>query len=253
MLRFFRRIRQSLIENNNLRRYTLYALGEISLVMIGILLALGINNWNQQRLNTNASKQSLLLLKENIREDITEIKSLKTIADTTLSHLVSLLDQIKRTDEADENVAKYLFQSVLEHTFQSNKRTFEAMNNDGTIAYVKENLLNDILDYYNLLDEISERESISNLYIKNLTEPYIIENYSHLVRYYSGLDALETIYEIDNRELPKLNTEEILNDSKIEILMVARYNQTKQTGDYYEQAIQQATQLISSIKKAASE
>ena len=49
MLRFFRQIRQKLIKQQNVRKYIWYALGEILLVMIGILLALQINNWNEQR------------------------------------------------------------------------------------------------------------------------------------------------------------------------------------------------------------
>lgn len=49
MLRFFRNIRQKLLENGNLRKYFWYALGEILLVMIGILLALQVNNWNEVR------------------------------------------------------------------------------------------------------------------------------------------------------------------------------------------------------------
>lgn len=49
MLRFFRQIRQKLLKNGNLRKYFWYALGEIFLVVIGILIALQINNWNEER------------------------------------------------------------------------------------------------------------------------------------------------------------------------------------------------------------
>ncbi|MBO6535599.1 MAG: hypothetical protein JJ966_05210 [Balneolaceae bacterium] len=49
MLRFFRQLRKTLLENGNLRKYFWYALGEILLVMIGILLALQVNNWNEDR------------------------------------------------------------------------------------------------------------------------------------------------------------------------------------------------------------
>ncbi len=52
MLRFFRQIRQKLLVNGNVRKYFWYALGEILLVMIGILLALQVNNWNEKRLAT---------------------------------------------------------------------------------------------------------------------------------------------------------------------------------------------------------
>ena len=48
MLKFFRKIRQKLISEGNLKRYLIYAVGEILLVMIGILLALQVNNWNER-------------------------------------------------------------------------------------------------------------------------------------------------------------------------------------------------------------
>jgi len=51
MLRFFRTIRKKLIEEDNVRKYLLYAIGEILLVVIGILIALQVNNWNEERKN----------------------------------------------------------------------------------------------------------------------------------------------------------------------------------------------------------
>jgi len=51
MIKFFRHIRQSLIQQNKMGKYFKYAIGEILLVVIGILLALQINNWNDLRKN----------------------------------------------------------------------------------------------------------------------------------------------------------------------------------------------------------
>ncbi len=59
MLRFFRSIRKSLLESSHFRKYTVYAIGEILLVMIGILLALQVNNWNQNRLNNQEEERIL--------------------------------------------------------------------------------------------------------------------------------------------------------------------------------------------------
>jgi len=50
MLRFFRDIRKRLIAGGNFRKYALYALGEIFIVVLGILIALSINNWNNERI-----------------------------------------------------------------------------------------------------------------------------------------------------------------------------------------------------------
>ncbi|MFT6046016.1 MAG: hypothetical protein ACI9WC_001721, partial [Arenicella sp.] len=49
MIRFFRKIRQNLIKENKVGKYLLYAIGEIVLVVIGILIALQINTWNEDR------------------------------------------------------------------------------------------------------------------------------------------------------------------------------------------------------------
>lgn len=50
MITLFRRIRQKLLSSGSLSKYLLYAAGEICLVVIGILIALEVNNWNEQRL-----------------------------------------------------------------------------------------------------------------------------------------------------------------------------------------------------------
>ena len=50
MIKFFRKIRQRLLTENKFTKYLLYAIGEIVLVVIGILIALSINNWNQNRM-----------------------------------------------------------------------------------------------------------------------------------------------------------------------------------------------------------
>ena len=59
MIKFFRRIRRKLLDERNLKRYLIYAFGEILLVVIGILIALQINNWNEE-LKENANLISIL-------------------------------------------------------------------------------------------------------------------------------------------------------------------------------------------------
>lgn len=73
MLRFFRKIRQSLLQSGQTAKYLKYAIGEIVLVVIGILIALQINNWNENRI---LERKELTLLREmqsNIQEDLQDI------------------------------------------------------------------------------------------------------------------------------------------------------------------------------------
>ena len=70
MIKFFRQIRQHLLSENKFSKYMLYAIGEIVLVVIGILIALSINQWNNNRVNkiesNNFNKRLLAEVSNNI-------------------------------------------------------------------------------------------------------------------------------------------------------------------------------------------
>lgn len=73
MLRFFRTIRKKLIEEDNVKKYLLYAIGEILLVVIGILIALQVNNRNEDRIKENRTRNILNLMHEELNMDIPEV------------------------------------------------------------------------------------------------------------------------------------------------------------------------------------
>ena len=73
MLRFFRQIRQRLLTDNKFSKYLLYAVGEILLVVIGILIALQIDNWNEWRKERAKEQEVLSELKENLQRNIEDL------------------------------------------------------------------------------------------------------------------------------------------------------------------------------------
>ncbi len=70
MIKFFRKIRQKLIEDGNPKRYLIYAIGEILLVVIGILIALQINNWNEGQKNHRAEKEKYAAIILDLERDL---------------------------------------------------------------------------------------------------------------------------------------------------------------------------------------
>ena len=70
MIKFFRRIRQQLLTKNKFSKYLLYVIGEIVLVMVGILLALQVNNWNEQRKSNLQEKALLEELQKNLQSNL---------------------------------------------------------------------------------------------------------------------------------------------------------------------------------------
>jgi len=70
MIKFFRHIRQRLLSEGKTGKYIKYGIGEIVLVVIGILIALQINNWNQTRLNRNFELTMLSEIKSSLELDL---------------------------------------------------------------------------------------------------------------------------------------------------------------------------------------
>jgi hypothetical protein len=75
MIPFFRKIRKQFADDNKPLKYMRYAIGEIVLVVIGILIALSINNWNENRKSNTREKNLLIELRTNLQ---TNVKNLNT-------------------------------------------------------------------------------------------------------------------------------------------------------------------------------
>ncbi len=75
MIKFFRHIRQRYISEGKTKKYLLYAIGEIILVVIGILIALQINNWNETKKAEKQLHTNIISIKEDIQEESLIINS----------------------------------------------------------------------------------------------------------------------------------------------------------------------------------
>lgn len=75
MIKFFRHIRRALLADNRFGRYLLYAAGEIVLVVIGILIALQINNANEARKEDRAVQEVLIEIQEDLMADVVELQT----------------------------------------------------------------------------------------------------------------------------------------------------------------------------------
>ena len=76
MLAFLRNIRKSLIESRSFRKYLLYALGEIALVVLGILIALQVNNYRSIQADKSYLKNVYAQIKEDLSRDSLIVSSI---------------------------------------------------------------------------------------------------------------------------------------------------------------------------------
>lgn len=114
MLRFFRHIRKSLVEQTKVRTYLLYATGEILLVVIGILIALQVNNWNEKRLLEEEINAIILNLNSEFRDNLEQLNNDLLEIDAVLYGLEELL---KLTSKGNHGMDHQEFNELLETTF----------------------------------------------------------------------------------------------------------------------------------------
>lgn len=132
MIKFFKKPRYDLMEKNKTGKYFKYAIGEIILVVIGILIALQINNWNESR---NQSKKELLLmsnLKNDIKEDIISLErqdSIFLIFQTNGAIGIELFNLAKTVKDID-SVAKLVPEGIWNELYINNN-TYNEMINSG--------------------------------------------------------------------------------------------------------------------------
>ena len=123
MIKFFRRIRRKLLDEGNLKRYLVYAIGEILLVVIGILLALQINAWNQSEKDKDEEKEYLERIVTDLKEDLLEldetIKNNESIIWTAAQVIekvegLNVKESIWWTEVYDQIEHKYKIQSKID-------------------------------------------------------------------------------------------------------------------------------------------
>ncbi|WP_396602470.1 DUF6090 family protein [Algibacter sp. R77976] len=131
MIKFFRKIRQNLIMENKTSKYFKYALGEIILVVIGILIALQINNWNENR---KLQQKEVQILKE-IKSDLFQTKKdiLSAVEDHKKGVTQSqfLLNAIHNKAPFSDSIYRAFADSGNESEITPKTSSFENLNNMG--------------------------------------------------------------------------------------------------------------------------
>jgi hypothetical protein len=154
MLTFFRKIRRSLIEWGYIRKYLLYAIGEIILVVIGILIALQINNWNEGNKDRQVEKQILENIVTDLKEDTVHLTQRIRLSQREYAALKNYIQK-----SYDIQQSSFEYRSLL-HPIEFNvenlvlqDKTYRDITNNGKLDLIQAvSLKNEISKYYRLYD-----------------------------------------------------------------------------------------------------
>jgi hypothetical protein len=156
MIKLFSKIRQNLIMANKTGKYVKYAIGEIILVMIGILLALQVNNWNQNRIEQSEENEVIAKLHKDFKENkkvlkdfLIDIKSMRN-SEETLMRLIGATKEELYKHNLDSLF--YVTFSASEFAFADN--TIKNTMHSGKLNLLKNEKITDLLYKWNTLSEI---------------------------------------------------------------------------------------------------
>jgi hypothetical protein len=195
MIKFLQRIRRKLVEQGKLKNYMVYAIGEIVLVMVGILLALQVNTWNENR---KAEKQEIQILKDIETEFLTNLESLKfgneraTVLRGRCSGLLQYTG--KDVSELTRRKSDSLIIGLRNHTsLELTNYHLDELINTGKINLIKNDSLKSLLTNWTK-DVIEDTEYEKLLYQENssLIIPFLIENYSLATSYYEATNNFKS-------------------------------------------------------------
>ena len=136
MLRFFRKIRRNLIAEGRFSKYLMYAIGEIALVVIGILIALAINNWNENRIIEKREQFYLAGLKDEFEQNKIKLQNLIEVNRLNYQNSKKIASLIGNSEELndEESLSEMLFNSFsYEIAYNPNNSLLIELINSGRL------------------------------------------------------------------------------------------------------------------------
>jgi hypothetical protein len=178
MLRFLRHFRQRFLARNQIGRYLLYALGEVLLVMVGILLALQVDNWNEERKERRDELELLKALKTDLVLTRNELDTIVRYNQQYLKGYRLIYDSIEEDRPYSQALDSAFTNLDIWATPYLSTMTYESIQNRGIDIIQNDSLKRHIVQFYNvdfksITEDMVQWEWSFN---QNTTQPIMVGN-----------------------------------------------------------------------------
>ena len=168
MIKIFRHIRRSLINNNQMGKYFKYAIGEILLVVIGILIALQVNNWNETRKMEKNLQNIYGIIESDLEGDIDKIQQIIEFYNTRKPYVNHVLDN--ELTESDYTDSTYFNLITYAPRVSVTTRGFDLLINSLNNSADKDSLQVSLTEFYN--STISRFEFLQNYMVEDIEDNF---------------------------------------------------------------------------------
>ncbi len=148
MIKLFRNIRKTLLTEGKTANYFKYAIGEIVLVMIGILLALQINNWNESRKDRAFEVKMLHEVRNELIKDTMYFKMIKKRAESALEGGMYMMQIYTETETNSDSISKYGKMMQIGFQYIYHKGAYEAIKSTGIDKISNDSVRMLLTDFY---------------------------------------------------------------------------------------------------------
>ena len=198
MFRFFRNIGQQLFKQGNLKKYLGYALGEIFLVVLGILIALQINNANQKKIEQRELQAQLLSISKNIESDLKKARIVNEKHKEVIAQMNYVYSNLMGRLDENPDIIRYISSNISKEDvafvgellqeiwrlsyLNSNTSGFMSLQNSGYLSKLQGTDLGFLLsDYYNLVQQIALEENNYNERVKQARADFLNQDFEGLL------------------------------------------------------------------------
>jgi hypothetical protein len=179
MIKFFRKIRYDLLDKKQTGKYLKYAIGEIILVVIGILIALSISDWNENQKKSASEKTILNQLNQEFVKNKTNLEDAIKVHKQTINFLdrfISLFPiSLDNPPILDSLNTYYLYTNSIK-TFNPSNSVVNALSNNSSFDIISNKELRFLLQSWNaVLEDYIEEEKVMIKYLHEIHLPYLKE------------------------------------------------------------------------------
>ena len=192
MIKFFRHIRQRLVAESKFSKYFLYAIGEIILVVIGILIALQINNWNEEKALSETELNILNVMLKNLQSDLDDMAFNIAFYNIRLNANRTVLEALKNPDKVPDTLA-YTYANLGSNPyFIESTSAYDNLKSIGFEMIQNDTLREEIMQLYGIKYQwMGELEDDHARFYSNKLEPLLMANFKTAVPFESASPVVE--------------------------------------------------------------
>ena len=186
MIKYFRKIRQKLLTENKFSKYLLYAIGEIVLVVIGILIALQINNWNEKQKEQKLANVYYCRILDDFKLDKELIENSQNQVTDHISYGKQLIIDLHKSNKGKHELLNDWLKVIRLEPYVPRKFAFDDLTSSGNLKLISDlELKNSLAEYYANLENIlmhinqNREELVRRSYPKNPVE-FGIQEFDYL-------------------------------------------------------------------------